>query len=90
MRPDVVVLFEPLIDDGLGLSCCCEPFSVKHFTTQRSVEAFVVAILPGRAGIDVDGLDTDLDEPFLKGSDVNSGPLSDLRYSGFPYLSSNG
>jgi hypothetical protein len=46
MRPDVVVLFEPLIDDGLCLSCCCEPFGVENFTTQCSVEAFIVSILP--------------------------------------------
>ena len=26
MWPDVVVLREPLVDDGLGLPCCCEPF----------------------------------------------------------------
>lgn len=47
MRPDVVVLFEPLIDDGLGLTCCREPFGVEHFAAQCSVKAFIIAMLPG-------------------------------------------
>ena len=67
MRPDMVVLFKPLIDDSLGLSGCCKPFSVEHFTTQRSVEAFVIAVLPGRAWIDVDRLDPDFGEPVFEG-----------------------
>ena len=46
MWPDVIVLFEPLINDGLGLSCCCEPFGVKDFATQRSVKALIVSVRP--------------------------------------------
>ena len=39
MWPDVVILSEPLIDYGLRLSYCCEPFGVDHLATKRSVEA---------------------------------------------------
>ena len=46
MWPDVIVLFEPLINDGLGLSCCCEPFGVENFTTQCSVKALIVSVRP--------------------------------------------
>lgn len=43
--PDMVVLFEPLIDDGPGLPCRFKPFGVEYLATQRSVEAFIIAIL---------------------------------------------
>jgi hypothetical protein len=46
MGPDVVVLFESLIDDALGLSCCYKPFGVEDFTTQGSVEALIVSVQP--------------------------------------------
>ncbi len=47
MRPDVIVLFKPLIDDNLSLFDGGEPFGIQDFFTQRSIEAFVVSILPG-------------------------------------------
>jgi len=57
IRPDVVVVFEPLIDHGLGLSGCCGPFCVEDFATQCSVDAFGItayekpaAVTPLRAG----------------------------------------
>ena len=67
MRADVIVLFEPLIDDGLRLSGCCKPFGVEDFTTKRSVEALIVSVLPGRAWIDVDWLNADFGEPIFEG-----------------------
>ena len=67
MWPNVVILFEPLIDDRLGLSGCWEPLSVENFTTQGSVKALIITILPGRARIDVDWLDADFDEPVFEG-----------------------
>ena len=67
MGPDVVILFEPLINDCLGLSGCCEPFGVEDFASQSFVEAFIVSVLPGRAWIDVDRLDPDFDEPVFEG-----------------------
>ena len=47
MRSDVVVLSEPLVDDGLGPAGGAEPFGIETFPAQRSVEAFIVSILPG-------------------------------------------
>ena len=67
MRPDVVVLFEPLIDDGLRLSGCCEPFGVENFATQRSVKALIVSVLPRGARIDINRLDPNFDEPIFEG-----------------------
>jgi hypothetical protein len=46
MRADVVVLSELLIDDDLGLLCRSKPLGVEHLAAQRSVEAFVVSVLP--------------------------------------------
>ena len=47
MGPDMVILFEPLIDDGLGLAGGAKPFSVENLCAKGSVEALVVAVLPG-------------------------------------------
>jgi len=47
MWPDLIVLAHPLIDDDPGLVDACEPFSVEDLPAQGTVEALVVAILPG-------------------------------------------
>ena len=67
MLPDMVVLFEPLIDHGLRLSGCCETLFVADFTTQCSIKALIVSVLPGRAWIDVDRLDPNFDESVFEG-----------------------
>ena len=46
MGPDMVILFEPLIDDSLGLAGGAKPFSVENLPAKGSVEALVVAVLP--------------------------------------------
>ncbi len=46
MRPDLIVLFEPLIDDGLSLAGSAKPFSVEKLSAERSIEALIVTILP--------------------------------------------
>jgi hypothetical protein len=46
MRPDLIVLFEPLIDDGLCLAGCAKPFGIENFSAKRAVEAFIVSVLP--------------------------------------------
>jgi hypothetical protein len=46
MGTDMIVLFEPLIDDGLGLVGCAKPFGVEHLSRKGSVEALVAAVLP--------------------------------------------
>lgn len=37
MRVDVAVLFEPAVDDDLGLSCGGEPLGIKGCATQRDL-----------------------------------------------------
>ena len=42
----MIVLPEPFIDDDLGLFGDVEPLSIEDFMAERSIEAFVVSILP--------------------------------------------
>ncbi len=42
----MIVLPEPFIDDDLCLFGGVEPLSIKDFMAERSIEAFVVSILP--------------------------------------------
>lgn len=81
MWSDVIVLFERLIDDGLFLPCCCKPFRVEYFTTQCSVEAFIVTVRPKvaplerfldvlarrAARLDINRLDTDFGQQVFEG-----------------------
>ena len=104
MRPDLVILFEPLIDDGLRLAGCAKPFGVQNFEAKFSFEALLIPVrpqiaplerflhglTPRRSWIDADRFDTTLISKSLKGSDENSGPLSARRYSGFPRLRRSG
>lgn len=46
MWTNTIILFEPGVDDYLGLFGGVEPFGVQDFTTQCAIEPFVVAILP--------------------------------------------
>ena len=48
MRPCVVVLPEPLVDDDLGLLGRREPLLIENLSTQCPVEPLIVAVLPGR------------------------------------------
>jgi len=48
MRPYVIVLFEPHVDDDLSLIDVREPFSIENFMAQGSIEALIVAILHPR------------------------------------------
>jgi len=49
MGSDMVVLFDPAIDCGLGLAGGSEPVCVEDFVAKRAVETFVISILPWRA-----------------------------------------
>ena len=46
MRSHVIVLAEPLVDDDTGLVDACKPLSIQHLAAQRSIEPFVISILP--------------------------------------------
>lgn len=90
MWPDVIVLFELLIDDGLGLAGCNKQLSVQNFSMKHAVEAFVIHILPRRSWIDADRLEPTLISQSLKGSDENTGLMSELSYFGCLSLINNG
>ena len=66
MWPDLVVLSEPDFGGDLSLFRAVEPFDVEHFSTERSIKALVVSVLPGAAGIYLDWLDADPFEPVLE------------------------
>lgn len=68
MRPDMVVLAQPLIDDGLSLPGGSEPFGIQDLPAQGAIEPFVVAVLPWRARIDLNGFDADPEKPVLEWS----------------------
>lgn len=57
MRPSEVVLLEPVVDDDLGLLRGREPLGIENLPAQCPVEAFIVAVLPWRSGIDADRFD---------------------------------
>ena len=63
MRPDGVVVPPPLLDDNSRLFGAVEDLPVEQLVTQLAVEALVVAVLPGTAGLDEQGLGPDLFEP---------------------------
>ena len=65
MWPDMIVLFQPGIDNDLRLSDCREPLGIQDFSSENTIEAFVVAVLPRTAGMDLDWLDASLPEPGL-------------------------
>ena len=67
MRPDLIVLFEPLIDHGLSLSGRTKPFGIENFSAKRAVEALVISVLPGRPRIDADRFDAYLGQPVFEG-----------------------
>ena len=61
----MIVLFEPGIDDDLSLFNCREPLGIEDLSSESTVKAFVISVLPRTAGVDLDRLDADLLEPSL-------------------------
>ncbi len=51
-----VVLPSPCLDQDLSLPQCVEDLEVEQLVTKLAVEALVVAVLPGGAGLDIEGL----------------------------------
>ena len=60
MWADMIVLFQPGIDDHLGLFNGRKPFRIEDLSSESAVKAFVISILPRTAGVDLDRLDADL------------------------------
>ena len=63
----MVVVMAPALDENLGFEEGVEDLTVEQLVAQLAVEAFIVAILPGASGLDVEGLHTDPGEPGLDG-----------------------
>ena len=66
MRSDLVVLPEPSVDCDLSLFGGVEPFTIEHFSSKCSVEAFFISVLPWVAWIDEQRLDADPFQPVLE------------------------
>ena len=59
MRPDGVVVIAPSLDQHLRLRQIVEDFPIQQLFPELAVEALVVAVLPRRAGLDVERLRAD-------------------------------
>ena len=67
MRSLGVVEVSPLLDQHLRLLECGEDFHVQALISELAVEAFVVAVLPGRAWRDEQLFDVQSREPLAHG-----------------------
>ncbi len=56
MWPDGVVTVPPSFDQNFSLLERIEDFRVQELVPELAVEALVVAVLPGTAGLDIEGL----------------------------------
>ena len=65
MRADGVVVTPPCLDQHLSLREAVEDLAVKKLVPKRAVEALVIAVLPRRAGRDVECLHADFPQPLL-------------------------
>ena len=65
MRPGVIVLPEPVIDDDLSLLGRREPLRIENLSPQCPIEPFVVSVLPGRSRVNADRLDANASKPSL-------------------------
>lgn len=74
MRPHGVILAQPDVDGGLSLKQSVEALGLKHFTAQCSIEPRAVAVLPWRAGRDMQWLDPGLNQPSRDASPINAKP----------------
>ena len=63
MRSNGVVVLPPLLDHDLCLVQAVEDFSVEQLVAQLPVERFAVAVLPGAAWCDIQGLCSNLRQP---------------------------
>ena len=73
VRSHGVVMPPPLFDQYLGLPERVEYLAIQQLISELTVEALVVSVLPGTAGFDVQGLNTDTRQPL---PDSNGGELT--------------
>jgi hypothetical protein len=63
VRPHLIIVFAPILDQIPSLSPLVEELAVEQFITQLAIERFVVAIFPGTAGLDIQGFNLDALQP---------------------------
>lgn len=56
MRPNLVVVASPTFNNDLRLPQGVKDFSIEQFVPELAIEALVVAVLPGTAWLDEEGL----------------------------------
>lgn len=61
----MIVLFQPGIDYDLSLFNCREPFGIEDLSSKRTIESFIIPVLPGTAEVNLDRHDADLLKPGL-------------------------
>lgn len=54
MRPDLIVVATPVLNDDPGLKAVVEPFHRRTFIAELPVETFIGTVLPWFAGFDQD------------------------------------
>ena len=67
MRPDLVVMSSPNLDQNLSLLAAAEPLEAEAFVSELVVETLVTSVLPRLARIDGGSLDVSLAEPLENG-----------------------
>ena len=72
MRADGVVVLAPLLNENLGFFQGIEEFAIEQFITHFAIEAFDIAVLPGAARFNEQGLDRQSAQP---GSNAPGGKL---------------
>ena len=65
MRPDRVVLLQPLIDDDFGFCQRTEKATIQASCSKDRIEALAIPVLPRTTGINVMSIDVLFLEPFL-------------------------
>ena len=84
MGADLIVLPTPVPYECLGFQQGCEDFSVDEFIPQFVVEGLHIPVLPGTPQFDKQSRYSQRASHLRITLAVNSGPLSDRRYSGIP------
>ena len=81
MRPHLVVVPAPGLDDGPGLGSRAEPFEAQALVAELAVEALRRTVLPRLARIDQRGLDALLDDPLQERAGDELRPVIGASYN---------
>ena len=63
VRPDGVVVIAPFLDQHLRLRQIVEDFPIQQLVPELAIEALIVAVLPWRAGLDLERVHADTRQP---------------------------